>query len=229
MIPLVYGEKYNRIKIFTHFIAHTKETTMKGTRPLMIEEIKSVLDAFDGTYKKRNRSLFLLGISCGARISELLQLTIKDVWQNNKPVNDLHFSRNIVKGKQNARRVPLSKDGTQAITDIIQWHRHHYGRIHKDRHLFTSQKTDKAMDRRSAHEILKTAFEKAGLNGKLATHSMRKSYAQRLYNQTNDIFAVKEMLGHKSIATTQAYIGINYDQIRRASEDMSLHSHENGG
>ena len=202
---------------------------MKGTRPLLIEEIKSVLDTFDGKHKNRNRSLFLLGISCGARISELLQLTIKDVWQNNKPVNELHFKRNIVKGKENARRVPLSKDGTQAITDIIQWHRDHYGRIHKDRHLFPSQKTDRAMDRRSAHEILKTAFEKAGLNGKLATHSMRKSYAQRLYNHTNDIFAVKEMLGHKSVATTQAYIGINYDQIRRASEDMSLHTHEKEG
>lgn len=201
---------------------------MKGTRPLLIDEIKSVLDAFTGAYAARNRALFLLGISCGARISELLQLTIKDVWQNNKPVNDLHFSHHIVKGKQNARRVPLNQDGTQAITEIIRWHRQCYSRLSPNRALFPSQKTKKSIDRRHAHDILKTAFEHAGLNGKLATHSMRKSYAQRLYNATNDIFAVKEMLGHKSVATTQAYIGTNYDTIRRASDAISIHSDEKG-
>ena len=40
-----------------------------------------------------------------------------------------------------------------------------------------------AMNRRTAHAVLKTAFEDDGLNGKLATHSMRKSFAQRLYDQ----------------------------------------------
>ena len=43
----------------------------------------------------------------------------------------------------------------------------------------------------------------AGLNGHLAAHSLRKSFAQRLYEQTGDVFVVQEMLGHKSIATTQ--------------------------
>ena len=61
---------------------------------------------------------------------------------------------------------------------------------------------------RTAHEALKKAFEEAGLNGKLATHTMRKSFAQRLYDQTADIFAVQEMLGHKSVATTQSDIWV---------------------
>ena len=51
------------------------------------------------------------------------------------------------------------------------------------------------MTRIAAHNALKQAFEMAGLNGKLGTHSLRKSYAQRLYEQTNDIYAVQEMLG----------------------------------
>ncbi len=47
------------------------------------------------------------------------------------------------------------------------------------------------MTRRAAHNVLKTAFIQAGLNGHLATHSLRKSFAQRLYEQTGDIFAVQ--------------------------------------
>ena len=78
------------------------------------------------------------------------------------------------------------------------------------------------MSRRTAHDVLKDAFEAAGLNGKLATHSLRKSFAQRLYDQTGDIFTVQEMLGHKSVVTTQKYLGVNYASVRDALEKMSL-------
>ena len=80
------------------------------------------------------------------------------------------------------------------------------------------------MSRRTAHDVLKTAFEAAGLNGHLATHSLRKSFAQRLYDRTGDIFAVQEMLGHKSVATTQKYLGVNYANLKEALEEMSLES-----
>lgn len=55
---------------------------MKGTRPLSTDEIIAVSEQFDGTYKVRNRSLLMLGVSVGGRISELLALRISDVWQN---------------------------------------------------------------------------------------------------------------------------------------------------
>ena len=86
------------------------------------------------------------------------------------------------------------------------------------------------MTRRAAHNVLKDAFEAAGLNGHLATHSLRKSFAQRLYEQTGDVFTVQEMLGHKSIATTQKYLGVNYASVREALQKMSLDGelHERG-
>ena len=86
------------------------------------------------------------------------------------------------------------------------------------------------MTRRAAHNVLKSAFEAAGLNGHLATHSLRKSFAQRLYEQTGDIFACQEMLGHRSVATTQEYLGVNYASVREAVQKMSLDSelHETG-
>lgn len=202
---------------------------MKGTRPLDNAEIRKVSAAFNGTFAIRNRSLFMLGVSVGGRISELIALKVNDVWQNRKPVSDLLFDRNIVKGGEVSRAVPVNTDGQQAIADLIAWHLELYGNTDPTRPLFPSRKGQglKAMSRIAAHDALKDAFETAGLNGKLGTHSLRKSYAQRLYEHTNDIYAVQEMLGHKSVVTTQRYLGVNYANVRDASEAMSIHSESN--
>ena len=199
---------------------------MKGTRPLDNAEIRKVSEVFGGTFTVRNRSLFMIGVSVGGRISELLALKVGDVWQNNKPVGDLLFDRNIVKGGEVSRAVPVNVDGRQAIEDLIAWHAELYGGLDPKRRLFPSRKGQglQPMTRISAHRSLKPAFEAAGLNGKLSTHSLRKSYAQHLYEQTNDIYVVQEMLGHKSVVTTQQYLGVNYASVRDASEAMSIHS-----
>ena len=197
---------------------------MKGTRPLDNAEIRKVSEAFEGVFAVRNQSLFILGVSVGGRISELLALKVNDVWQNGKPVKDLLFDLNIVKGGEVSRAVPVNIDGRQAIENIIVWHAELYGNIDPTRPLFPSRngRGTQTMTRKAAHDVLKSAFEAAGLNGKLGTHSLRKSYAQRLYEQTNDIYAVQEMLGHKSVMTTQRYLGVNYASVRKASEAMSV-------
>ena len=195
---------------------------MKGTRPLSNDEIRKVADAFEGIYAPRNRGLFVLGVSTGGRISELLSLKVGDVYQNGKPVSDLLFDKAIVKGGEVSRAVPVNVDGRTGIDKLIAWHVEHYGSIDVERSLFPSRQGTGAMNRRTAHAVLKTAFEAAGLNGKLATHSMRKSFAQRLYDRTGDIFAVQEVLGHKNVATTQAYLGVNYASLRKAVEAIAF-------
>ena len=109
---------------------------MKGTRPLDNTEIRLVSACFDGTFEHRNRGLFMLGVSTGGRISELLSLTVGDVWQNQKPVTDLLFDRSIVKGGEISRAVPVNSDGRRAISEIISWHREQYGNTHAHRPLF---------------------------------------------------------------------------------------------
>ena len=196
---------------------------MKGTRPLNNDEIRKVAACFDGRYAARNRGLFVLGVSTGGRISELLSLKVADVYQNGAAVTDLLFDLNIVKGGEVSRAVPVNVDGRTAIEALIAWHVEHYGNIDVERALFPSRQGNRgAMNRRTAHAVLKVAFEAAGLNGKLATHSMRKSFAQRLYEETADIFAVQEVLGHKSVATTQAYLGVNYASLKDAVEAIAF-------
>ena len=197
---------------------------MKGTRPLNNNEILLVSACFDGTFEIRNRGLFMLGVSTGGRISELLSLRVGDVYQNGKPVTDLLFDKSIVKGGEVSRAVPVNRDGRRAIEELIRWHGERYPNTDTSRPLFPSRngQGEKRMSRRTAHDVLKSAFETAGLNGHLATHSLRKSFAQRLYDRTGDIFAVQEMLGHKSVATTQKYLGVNYANIKEAVEEMAV-------
>ena len=202
---------------------------MKGTRPLDNDEIRRVSAAFTGTYEVRNRGLFMLGVSTGGRISELLSLRIGDVYQNKKPVSDLLYSKSIVKGGEVSRRVPVNADGRRAIDNLMNWHRRHYGNpIASKRPLFPSRHNAGTvpMHRQTAHQMLKKAFVNAGLNGKIATHSLRKSFAQRIYEQSGDIYLVKELLGHRNVATTQAYLGVNYADARAAVEAIVLEASE---
>ena len=124
-----------------------------------------------------------------------------------------------------SRSVPVNADGRRSIDELVNWHRRHYGNpIASKRPLFPSRHNSGTvpMHRQTAHAILKTAFIEAGLNGHIATHSLRKSFAQRLYDKTGDIYMVQELLGHKNISTTQKYLGVNYADAKAAVESIAL-------
>jgi site-specific recombinase XerD len=197
---------------------------MKGTRPLSTEEILKVSEQFIGTYEIRNRALFMLGVSVGGRISELLALKIGDVWQNKRPVTDLLFTKGVVKGKETSRVIPANKDCREAITFLIDWHKEHFSDLKPERPLFISRKAGKALTRTQGHRIICEAFSQAGLNGKLATHSLRKTFAQRLYDSTGDLALCQELLGHKNISTTRQYLSVSYEKCKKAVEAIELYN-----
>ena len=58
----------------------------------------------------------------------------------------------------------------------------------------------------------------------LGQTSQRKSFVQRVYEESGDIYLVQELLGHRSVSTTQNYLGINYADARRACEAIALES-----
>ena len=78
-------------------------------------EVRKVSEQFSGVFKVRNKGLFMLGVSTGADIRELLTLTIGDVYQNDKLVDKLFFNnRDDV-----SRTVPVNQDGIKAIQSLI--------------------------------------------------------------------------------------------------------------
>ena len=122
---------------------------MKGTRPLENDEIRRVSACFTGTFEVRNRGLFLIGVSTGGRISELLSLTISDVYQNGKAVSDLLYNKRIVKGGEVSRAVPVNVDSRRAIEalnrGVNRLAPEKYGSIAPPRPLFPSRNKKEAV------------------------------------------------------------------------------------
>lgn len=112
-------------------------------------------------------------------------------------MSDLLTHRNIVKGGEISRAVPVNSDGRSAICDLVDYQLLRFGEVTPERWLFLSRLLggDNPIHRQTSHSALKWVFVSARLNRKLATPSSRKSFAQCLYDATDDVFAVQEMLG----------------------------------
>jgi integrase len=95
---------------------------MKGARKLTDSEVAKMALSFRGRYAVRDKALFILGLSTGGRISELLSLRIKDVWQYAKPVDTIYFRKSATKGKRQGRGVPIKTAAKNAIKELIQWY-----------------------------------------------------------------------------------------------------------
>jgi len=192
---------------------------MKGARPLTREEFDRVMQSFDGKYAERNRCLFLLGTSAMTRVSELAVLTVGDVYQGGLVVSELVLRKQIVKGKRESRIAVLPPETVEAVRDFIEWKVEHGESLAKDAPLFVSRQGG-PLHRMQIHRILKEAYAKAGLTGRLTTHTMRKTGGTWLYEATGDLLLTQEALGHRSPETTRRYVPLNRQRMRVAMESF---------
>lgn len=151
--------------------------TQHHARGFSSSELDRLVGSFVGTYADRDRSLFLLGIATGAKISELLSLSVFDVDREDVCVH--------LRGL-GISSIALNNDGYVAIDTLLSWHIRVFGDLVSDRPLFTSRITDcgvvKPITRQQAHRILQKACRCAGINSRgISTHSLRVTHSQRLY------------------------------------------------
>ena len=181
---------------------------MKGCRSLTDEEIQNVYDALES---KRDKALFILGTRSGLRISELLSLTIKDVTEYGQVGSQVTVAKKNTKGKVESKTLPLTETAKQVLSDYIE------GRTNMSEPLFKSTKSNRAITRMQAHRILKGAFNALKLSGKVATHSMRKSYARKVHVALgNDILKTQIALCHKSLSSTSSYLQVDKEEVVKA-------------
>jgi len=194
---------------------------MKGARHLSKEEIQNLAQSFCGEYEVRNRTLFLLGLNIGTRISELLALNVQDVWQYGKPVEVLELRKAITKGKK-TRQIPLNDQAREVITELIEWKKSQGESLFPNAPLFTSRQGNKRLSRFRVHQILKEVFEASECSGKVSTHSLRKSFAKALLVSGNNLRAIQVLLGHTSLATTEKYLAVSPDELTQAVNSLSF-------
>lgn len=186
---------------------------MKGMRPLTDDEIAQVAEAFDGTYALRDRALFILGIKTGLRISEILSLTIGDVLTDERFHDRVYIERRHIKGKREGRSIPLNPIAKGALLPWIKSLR--AGGSTQGTFIFKSRNGgNRAISRVQAWKILDSVFRRVGALGRLGTHTMRKSFAQRAFRKLdNDLLRTQKALGHRSISSTISYLSFETQEI----------------
>lgn len=190
---------------------------MRGCRPLSEPEVRAVLAGLTGETGARDRALFLLGVRSGFRISEILSLRIRDVLQAGRVVERVHVARRHMKGKREGRTVLLHP---AARTALAAWLEELEARGCGAPEVFVFQSwrsADRAIGRVQAWRILRKAFELAGLTGNLGTHTMRKTFADRVYDRLGgDVVKTARALAHRSIDSTASYLSFREAEIDEA-------------
>jgi integrase len=194
---------------------------MRGCRPLTDPEVALVSRSFGGTYAARDRALFILGIKTGFRIAELLSLRVGDVWQYERIVDQITVERRHMKGgkagKTSSRTVPLHPDAKAALAAWLLTLRQQRG-VTARTYVFRSRKGGhRPITPVQAWRILREACEANELTGKLGTHCMRKTFAQKVYHQLGyDLIRTKRALGHQNIGNTERYLSFAEAEIHAA-------------
>lgn len=188
---------------------------MKGSRPLTRENVKAVLKA---TTSIREKTLLTLGFCTGYRISELLSLTVADVCTDNTIHSHVSVKASNTKTKT-GRTVLLNSDAKKALVTLVELLK--AKGLGTDAPLFLSQKRTingalKAISRQQAHDLLKALFALIGEFGNVSTHTLRKSFAARVYEMTGKLELVQIALGHKSINSTISYLAFNNADVDNA-------------
>lgn len=177
---------------------------------LTVDDMFRLLDsAFDDTLLgRRNRAMFETLYSTGTRVSELTGLNVTDV--------DLNAGLARVLGKGNKERiVPVGEKALSAIRAYRERLAVEKGAPRTEGPLFLNNRGGR-LTARSVARILDKTVEEAGLMAKISPHALRHSFATHLLDAGADLKVVQELLGHKSLATTQRYTHVSIDRMTEA-------------
>lgn len=176
-----------------------------------LEAMKKILKAGN----IRDYALFVLGINSGLRISDLLQLTVGDVMQDNGAIRDRISLREQKTGK--VKEFPLGATTIKALKEYLSTRP-----AKQDEVLFPSRKGQGALTRQQAYNILNDAARAVGIQEAIGTHTLRKTFGYWAYKSGVDITRIQKLLNHSSPSVTLAYIGITQDELDNVYLTLNL-------
>lgn len=178
---------------------------------LPVDDMFRLLDSIkaDNLAGLRNRAIFETLYSCGLRVSELSGMNLFDV----------DFTKSVIRvlGKGDRERiVPIGRKALEAIKAYRQRLREESG-ISDDTNapLFLNKNQGRLTVRSIARILDKTAKE-CGLLAPVSPHALRHTFATHMLDAGADLRVVQELLGHKSLSTTQKYTHVSIDRLMAA-------------
>ena len=175
---------------------------------LTVAEIERLLSApsLDDPLVFRDRALLELGYGSGLRVSEWIELSVRDVL----------FEEGLVRvfGKGSKERlVPMGRSSVGAVAIYLRELRPRLERGQGQGKLLLNARGE-PLSRMGAWKILRKYVERAGITKQVSPHTLRHSFATHLLEGGADLRAVQEMLGHADISTTQLYTHIDREYLR---------------
>ncbi len=159
----------------------------------------------------RDRAILETMYSAGLRISEVVALSD----------GDLDFPAGVVRVRGKGRRERLSPIGSYAVRALQQWLRmreiNQREASGADSPVFVNRFGCR-LSTRGVARMLEKYLKLTGLDLRTTPHSLRHSFATHLLDRGADIRSVQELLGHKSLMTTQIYTHVSTSAIRKAYE-----------
>lgn len=194
------------------------------------ERFRHRLYEMSGKWSDRNRMLFILGVATGYRMQDLVDLTIADlqyflekkefIIQEKKQHNT--WKAYMIKHPDSKQKIPPKRKFPISST-LEKELKKYIKNKKKSEYAFPSQKGNgsKFISQKSFSAILTKVAEDKEINLSNLTisgHSLRKTFAQRVWDATKDLNKVRVALGHRYLETTIRYLGLNEEIIRNASK-----------
>jgi len=180
--------------------------TPKLDKPLPVflsaAQADSLDDADGRDDSARNRAIVEFFYGSGIRLSELHGLAFGDIDRRKTTV------RVMGKGRKE-RIVPLTSQALEALDEYLKTRP---GEAGPDAPVFVNDRGER-LSRRQIERVVSGSLSRVSMNKKKSPHVLRHSFATHLLDSGADIRAVKELLGHSSLATTQVYTHISRERL----------------
>ncbi len=182
---------------------------------LSLEESLQLLSSVDSSNATRDYCILVLFLNCGMRLSELVGLDLQDYSIHNRTLR--------LFGKGSKERIVYLNDACVNALDAYLKERAEDPK-NKDLNAMFISRNHRRITTRRVQLIVEENLKKAGLsNIGISTHKLRHTAATLMYQHGHvDTLVLKEILGHKSISTTEIYTHLGNDSIKNAAESSPL-------
>ena len=207
-----------------------KQKINKTTQPIRSQSDRDALASYFWNHNLRDYSFFQFGIATGRRISDLVRLNVRDVARIEGKGRLSIVERFEIREKKTGKfaNIMLHPSARRALSKYLRQRRKKSESLGAllNEPLFKSRKQGRdgqyRIREQQAWRILNNAARACGLNYKIGTHSLRKTFGYILYQSGQSIELIQKFLNHSSPAITLAYIGITQDDMDEAILSMNI-------
>jgi len=191
------------------------KTTRSLPKYLSLEDSIELLNSIDGPNKERDYCILTLFLNCGLRLSELCGISLNDISSD-------ATLRVLGKGRKE-RIIYLNQACVDALEAYLRV-RPVEGVPPEYKNALFISRNKRRISNKTVQHIVYTFLEKAGFGNRgYSTHKLRHTAATLMYQKGNvDIRALKEVLGHSSLNTTQIYTHVSDESVKNAFESNPL-------